>query len=64
MDWIHLPEDWGLRLALLNVVMNFGFEVLTAVTMKYVISCVVMVQNIRHHNAQDILFTVMNAQVT
>jgi hypothetical protein len=59
MDWIHLAKDWDLRLALMNVVMNFGFEVCTAVAMKYMILCGVMLQNICHHSPQDTLFTML-----
>jgi hypothetical protein len=64
MSWIHLSQNWDLRLALLNVVTNFGFKVVTAVTMESMILCVVMLQNMRHHNPEDVLqFIVMNIQV-
>lgn len=62
MDWIHLAENWYLRLALMNVVMKFGLEVLTAVTMKYMRLCAMMLP--LYHNPQSTLFTVMNDHIT
>lgn len=62
MDWNHLAQNWDLRLALMNVVMNFELEVLTAVTIKYMLLCAMMLPLC--HNPQSTLFTVMNDQVT